>query len=430
MTRHKTRLSAIVGLLVCTACGGGPGVETQALPVSGIGAGSSLDVDDLRQELLSFADRAMGEMARVADAAMAVDSTATTRAFVRALQADVAAASLALSVEPDPEAAVQDLIVTLSTRRRSLRAGAPEGVDPAAIDLLERSVAGLEQGVWGVARQFFPPAELSALESRLDLWQTSQGDKAASAGVVRVADLPGAGGPGMGKGLFSPLTDATRQLESSVLLGERFLFLAERLPVVTMWQAEALTWEILAAPESRQALNGLAVMSSTLEKLALTADSLPALFDGQRAQLLADFDDREGALRDLLDQAGATMSEAEMLASSGERVAELSTEAAAGLSEALVAAERLVKSLRDANAPGGAMSFEIDRYGEALDDFRASAEALNEALAKAEGLAGTPRSTIDHAALRVGQLMLLFFALLAAYRFGPALLTKKKEAGA
>lgn len=92
-------------------------------------------------------------------------------------------------------------------------------------------------------------------------------------------------------------------------MGERFLFLAERLPVISLWQAEAMTLDLLAAPESRQALT-----------------------------------------------------------ESGERHA---------------------------------------------------------ALERAEGLAGTPRDVIEHAAWRGAQLIVLLFVLLAAYRFGPALIGRR-----
>jgi hypothetical protein len=419
----------MVALTISAACGGGPGVATQALPSLGGPAGSTGTVADLRKELLAFAHRAMGELARASEAALLVDSTATTRAFVHALQADVASASLALAVEPDAESAIKDLMVTISTRRSHLTEAAPKAVTPATLSSLGSSLEGLENDIWQVGSQFFAPAELQALEARVELWERADMDKAPS-GVVRVADLPGSGGPGMGKGLFAPLDEATRQLESSVMLGERFLFLAERLPVISLWQAEAMTWEILASPESQRALSGFTVISSTLERMALAVDSFPMLLDDQREHFLSAFDEREATVRNLLDQASLTMGDAGVLAESGERVAALSTEAAAGLNETLTTAERLVKTLRDANAPGGAMSFDIEEYTGALDDFRASTEALNAALQKAEGLAGTPRSAIDHAAWRAAQLMLLFFALLAAYRFGPALLAGRRTTDA
>ena len=188
-----------------------------------------------------------------------------------------------------------------------------------------------------------------------------------------------------------------------------------------------MTWEIMAAPESRQALDGLTLMSSTMERLALRVDSLPTMLDDQREAFLSAFDEREEGMRALLDEAGRTMRDASALTESGERVAALSTEAAASLNETLTTAVHLIETLRDANAPGGAMSFEIEEYTEAISDFRGATEALNAALGKADGLAGTPRDIIDHAAWRAAQLIVLLFVLLAAYRFGPALTKRRTD---
>lgn len=431
MKRYAPLITTTAAILVMSGCGGSSGAPVRPLlrgnPLGGQVDGT-LTVADLRQELLAFADRAMGEMVRASGAALEADSAPATRAFVKSLQADVASTSLALAVEQDPEQALQDLMVSIAAHRGFVDGAAPDAMNPEARAALESSLEFLERSIWEVGEQVYPPAELTALRARLDRWQKAGGENQPP-GVVRVADLPadptthGA----MVKGLFAPLDEATRQLEESRLLGERFLFLAERLPVISLWQAEAMTWEIMAAPESRRALDGLTLMSSTLERLALRVDSLPTMLDDQREAFLSAFDEREEGMRTLLDEAGRTMRDASALTESGERVAALSTEAAASLNETLTTAERLIKSLRDADAPGGAMSFEIEEYTAAISDFRAATEALNAALETADGLSHAPRDIIDHAAWRAAQLIVLLFVLLATYRFGPALAKRRTD---
>ena len=376
-----------------------------------------MTVGELRQRLMTFADLAMGEMARASAAALVTDSTPGTRAFVQLLQAQVAATSLALAVEPDAEAALQDLMVSIAAERASLGMRRSPPLDPAARAVLDTTLGRLETEIWSVGEGTYAPAEIAGLRGRLKSWQDG-GSPASPSGVVRVADLPPDGRPAISKGLFAPLDEANRQLEESRLLGERFLFLAERLPVITLWQAEAMTWEVLAAPESRSTLDGLALMSSTLERLALRVDSLPALLDGQREAFLAAFDARESTARTLMSDAGVMIADAGALIEGGQQ-------ASASLAAALASAERTVAALRDESAPGGAVSFDIAAYETALRDFRVAAESLDGALARAEGLAGTPRDLIDHAAWRAAQLIALFFALLAAYKLAPALLRRR-----
>lgn len=413
------RLAATLALAVVAGCS--PRASAVDQPVSPVllpvsSAAGPMTVGELRQRLMAFADLTMGEMARASSAALATDSTPGTRAFVQLLQAQVSATSLALAVEPDPEAALQDLMVSVAAERASLGVQRSTPLGPAAHAILDTTLGRLEAEVWSIGEGAYPPTELAGLRTRLKSWQDG-GPAASPAGVVRVADLP-ASGPQMSKGLFAPLDEANRQLEESRLLGERFLFLAERLPVITLWQAEAVTWEVLAAPESRRTLDGLAVMSSTLERLALRVDSLPALLDDQREAFLAAFDAREATARTLMSDAGALIDEAGPLIEDGQL-------ATANLAAALASVERTVATLRDESAPGGAASFDIRAYEAALGDFRAATEALNASLARAEGLAGTPRDVIDHAAWRIAQLIVLLFVLLAAYKLAPLLARRR-----
>jgi len=408
-----------------SACGSPSGPAS--LPVGPMtlppprGVASTMTVGELRQRLMAFADLAMGEMARASASILRSDSTAQTRAFVQLLQAQVAATSLALAVEPDPETALQDLMVSMAAERASLAAPSTPPMDPAARAVLDTTLGRLEGEIWTVGESTYAPAELSTLRARIKGWQ-DDAPKSSPAGLVRVADLPATAGPQMSKGLFAPLDEANRQLEESRLLGERFLFLAERLPVITLWQAEAVTWEVLAAPESRRTLDGLAVMSATLERLALRVDSLPALLDGQREAFLAAFDARETTARTLMADAGTLMASAGTLVDGSQH-------ATASLAAALASAERTIAALRDDAAPGGAASFDIAAYESALTDFCLATEALDGALARAEALAGEPRDIIDHAALRAAQLLLLAFALLVAYKLVPMFVRRRGSQG-
>lgn len=416
-TSHITVLAAAVAL---GGCGGGAGTPAEPLRPTGYQA------EGLRQELLAYADRVMGQVTRMSHMVLAADSTPAGRAWVQALQADVASTGIVLAVEPDVEGALQDLMVSLAARRSAAAASAPEDVSPATKAVIQAALDTLAADIWRVGEGYYSPEELTALRGRVDAWAKGPGARSAT-GVVRAADLPAGAGPALGKGLFAPLDEANRQLQETRFLGERALFLAERLPVVSLWHAEAMTWEILAAPDAQRALADFSRLSTSVERLSAEVDRMPALLTEQREAVLAAFDEREGTLRALLDEAGVVVRDVDALTESGERVATLTKDATASLDATLATAERLVATLRDAEAPGGAMSLEVASYEAALGDFRAATEALNEALAKAEGMAGTPRDVIDHAAWRAAQLLVLLFVLLAAYRWAPRLMRRRSD---
>ena len=417
MTARFPKLVASLTLAVLPACGrpsSTPGGGVAPGPQAWAGAtASSMSVAELRTSLLRFTDLAMREMADASESVRAADPDPAARAFAGALQASVAATSLALAVEPDAEAALGDLMVSISAQRARVEGSVDSPISPAAKASLVEALRHLEAEIWSLGEGTYPPAELEALRAGVDRWAKAAG--VPGGGVVRVADLQ-QDGPVLSKGLFRPLEEATRQVEETRLLGERFLFLAERLPTVTLWHTEALTWELLSAPESRQALADLTGLSATLADLSAAVDSLPATLTEQRETLLAAFDAREATMHGLLADAGALVSDARSVAESGERILGLSDETAARLEHVLVAADELLRALRDPAAPGGAVSLDVGAYTAALGDFRAAAVALEGALSQAQSVQASPIAWIDHAFWRAVQLLLLVFVLALAYR--------------
>ena len=83
MRRFASAFRATAAVVALAGCGGAPGVSMQPLqprmPLVGASA-ETLTVGALRQELLAFADRAMGEMARASGTVLATDSAPATGA--------------------------------------------------------------------------------------------------------------------------------------------------------------------------------------------------------------------------------------------------------------------------------------------------------------------------------------------------------------
>ena len=395
-------------------------VGTRPLEAGAVPPGQ-MDVGELRAELLAFADYSMGEIERLGTAAESIDPSPDTRAFVQGLRADVASTTLAIALEPDAEAALQDLMVSMAAKRLSTTADIPGEIDATMQDDIAASLTRIEKEIWDVGSGLYTSAELAGLRERVGQWWAVKPDK-SSPGVVRVGDLPASGGPALSKGLFAPINEANRQIEEGRLLGERFLFLVERLPTIAVWQAEAAAWGAMAAPEARKALDGLDLMATTMERLGARVDSLPMLLDSQREAFLSAFDERDEAIGGLLSEAGTVVRDAGPVVESGERLAGLTKDAAANLSETLETTERLLATLRDPNVAGGPLSLDIDEYSAIVRDFREATEALSEALARTDALSEAPQAVIDHAAWRAAQLMLLLFVLVVVYRLAiPAL---------
>jgi hypothetical protein len=435
MAHHARRsLALTTALFSLAACGTHQGVAARPVaPVeglerrgstsAGLGDAGTLTVGRLQSLLMAHADRAIAGMARAGAAARAADSSAAIRFATQQVQTDVAMAAVALAVEPEPDRALLDLMVSTAAQRRAIGStGSAKALGGPARDAMATEIAALEGEVWRIGAQVYAPAELDLLRARVDRWAAAWNGESFP-GIVRLADLPEGGQQTASKGLLAPLDEANRQIEQTRMLGERFLFLAERLPVLSRWQAEAMAWQAMNTPESRQALDGLTLISGTMARLSRQVDSMPAA-------MLAAFDARQHALQGTLRDATALTADGKELAASGERVMSLSKETAATLGETIRAADRLLASLRDAKAPGGPVSLDINQYLKAATELRGAAEALNSALANGGTAAGASRGWVDHAAWRAAQLIILVFMLLLGYRWAaPRLAPRDPAAG-
>lgn len=419
--------SYIVALLCAglAGCGTRQGVATQPVRpledlkqgegAAGLGAQGPMTLGQLRLQLMAHADRTIAALDRLGAPGLAADSSPEQRLVLQLWRSGVASAAVALAVEPDAGAALLDLLVSTATQR--LAAGRAALGQPARTALVE-ALTRLEDQAWAIGARVHSSDQLVQLRARAARFAETT-ESAPTPGLIRLADLPPAAGPPLAgaKGLFAPLDEANRQIEETRLLGERLLFLTERLPLLSRWQAEAMAWGALDAPESRQALAGLSRMASSVERLSLQAESLPGVLEAQRRGLLMDLDAREGSLRRLLGEAGRLAEQGRAAAESGERLMALSDRTAVSLHQTVLAVDRLVAALRDTTAPGGAVNLNVSHYAATVSDLRAALEALNGSLTDARAAAGLGRGLVDHVAWRVAQLVLLVFALLLGYRW-------------
>lgn len=422
------RLSFHIVVLLCAGlagCGTRQGVAARPVQpledlkqgdgATGLGAGGPMTLGQLRAQLMAHADRAIAAMERLPEAMPAVDASPETRLTLQLWRSGVATTAVALAVEPDASVALLDLLVSTAVQRQAaVRSELPEPARAALLAELGR----LEDHAWAIGARIHSSAQLAQLRDRAAGFAASTRPGPAYI-LVRVTDLPADAGPPMAsaKGLFAPIDEANRQIEETRLLGERLLFLTERLPLLSRLQAEAFAWGALGAPESRQALTGMSVMASSVERISRQVESLPGLLDRQRTSLLTDLDAREHTLRRLLSDASHLAAQGRAAAESGERLMALSERTVSSLHQTVLAVNQLVATLRDSTAPGGAVDLNVSHYAATIGDLRAALEALNGALNNGETLTGGGRALVDHAAWRAAQLALLLFLLLLGYRW-------------
>lgn len=152
------------------------------------------------------------------------------------------------------------------------------------------------EDIWAIAAKAFTDDQLEEIDLSISTWW-ARGGSTEFAAYVRFSDIAGNRGRLLieqvrnGAGLLAPLDRATEQIQSANQALERSFFWAKRLPLFANWQIEALWYDILAMPDSRQVLSNINTLSQA-----------PALMS-QRMNLVTDTvaQTREAA-NDLVDQ--------------------------------------------------------------------------------------------------------------------------------
>jgi hypothetical protein len=152
------------------------------------------------------------------------------------------------------------------------------------------------EDIWALAAKAFTDEQLSEIDLTISSWWV-RGGGTEFASYVRFSDIAGNRGRLLieqvrgGAGLLAPLDRATEQIQSASQALERSFFWAKRVPLFANWQIEALWYDLLAMPDSRQVLSNINTLSQA-----------PALMS-QRMNLVTDTvaQTREAA-NDLVEQ--------------------------------------------------------------------------------------------------------------------------------
>jgi hypothetical protein len=415
--------------------------------ISGDAADAPADAErktqqQVQSELMAFADRFFAETLEAANALELTLETpegrytaAGARLLGLIVTADIAAS-------PNPGAAVLDMCVYVSLKRMAWQEyWMPEVYGDAAGQPILDAYRGLEHDIWGIASEIYTPEQLDELRALIDSWR-AQHPHTVSVDFVRLAELGDsrrvqslidAGRPG---GLLAPIQEANRNIEEMRLLAERLAFLATRMQIMVSLQVDLAFAKLAAQPEVRQLLDDSRTFAGVSDRAAeafatlvadlpeerrAAIDQILAGLSDERERIFADLGDEDGQLRPALGDMQDTLE-------IGHRLAEM-------LNETVVSADRLVARMLEREP---ARKFDILDYQATLAeatvtvreiqttltsiehvlDSAADEEHLNPIVEGANRLQDeVVNEIIDRAFVRGVALIIVFFAVLALYRW-------------
>jgi hypothetical protein len=451
MARFGARAAVALALAILAAAAGG---------CAGAGAGRQNDGEEkqekqakIRAEDLTQLNRDLGDryVAILADATEAVarDNPSLEQCALAKSARFVGAASVyEIVTSADPFTQIVDLLVTaelatlvwdeeglavrtfgvergeyfalaMQEARREARQVGMRAMNGAQLAMIEQSVRN-----W---RQENPDVDIVALVRFREFTLTPKGRSLlASVG----------GGLGWTLGTISPFSQvgrAGRSVESTRELGERALFLTQRLPLLVNWQVDAIVTGTLAKPEVDRAVGGFLEASGALARVAATLERITG---------------PEGAaeLGENLREARAALAEGKEAAAAVGGVVRASEALSADLRETMRVAG-LPAEPRPEGAPP-AKPFDVAEVGPAADRLAASLRDADALVREVRGLATSPElerriaevrgiaaeaqggaaGLVELVFRRAVALLAILFALLFVYRGASRLLARGGEA--
>ncbi len=404
---------------------------------------------ELSSLVRAFADRYTEICNQALDDLKRRVETPRARAVAQGRKAYGAASIYAIAARPNSEVALLDLAVQVTVEREIYTRGAAVEVFAEHASILEEAYDRLDADVWALAARVFTEAQLGELRDAIEQWLVDNPNQ-RYLGFVQVdnfarfrqnSSLGDVGSPG-GLSMLAPINEATRAADEIRLLGERALYVAQRMPLLVEAQAELLVYNSLNQPEVAKASERLERLSDSLSLLASKIDSLPETIAVERskaltgaAEILAQ--EREAILGDLNiatgDVRAAVADIRATAAGAGPLAADAATTAAA-LRDALASLERLASTLDpDAGGPQGASVADargaLQELGAVLRETRTllESESWGKRVGDIDGAAGR---RVNHAGLVGAGLLTLCFALALAYRVAASRLAPRDRARA
>lgn len=252
-----------------------PGCLTPPRPTDSKAEDEARDAVQLSAQLLAVADVAAAAFAeQVASIRIAGASHMLTYTAETVRNGSVAEIRM-IVLSPDPADALVNLYIYANLglwaceNRRVLH---PEYFDQDCDD----TYGLVLEHVRTLARQWMKPDQIADLDERIEKFKSEYPERMLI-GTVRLMDLTRQYADFESErdvvqpSLFTPVSEAAKQIEQARLLGDRAIWLMSRMPEAFSWRASAFLMEILASDTVTELMELVEQVSSTL-KMAETGE--------------------------------------------------------------------------------------------------------------------------------------------------------------
>jgi hypothetical protein len=235
---------------------------------------------EIQQDLQRFFARFSERMTQATQEIVGVGPS--SKLYEPALRHALLATSSGLDITagPTPEVNLLDMIVFLTLSREAFERHYVPNVFGAAGEDIARAFRTSEQEIWQLGRKVLKPEQETLLHEAIRAWQAEHPEQTRVAGV-RFAEFSGLAADArhrtQASGILAGVRSATHTADAALLLGERAMFLAPRIPFVVRLHARLGTHEIMA--DSLAQLDRVEALLQRVDELNPMLSQLSTLVD-------------------------------------------------------------------------------------------------------------------------------------------------------
>lgn len=236
----------------------------------------------------AFADRYFTLMLSASEKVMRDNPDISQRRIMNGLRLLSVSSMYDIATSPDTLTQLVDQLVVVTLQNYFwVDSGRSQAIWGNRAQPLVENLRKAREDIWQIAAKVFTDEQLEELDLLIATWWSRRGGTEFVA-YVRFSEVASAKGGEIlntvrdGGGLLEPLDRVTDVAEETRLSVERTFFWAKRVPLFANWQADALMYDILVAPEVQKSIGNFdkvagtfATMPERVEKIVSRLDDIP-----------------------------------------------------------------------------------------------------------------------------------------------------------
>jgi hypothetical protein len=379
---------------------------------------------ELDQATYSYADRFVTIISDATDRAVKANPTKEAKKEALRLKLHNSSSVYAIASGPNPLGQLLDLATVATLNKIQLvDEGRAKEIFGDSHDIIETAFHAVHDDIWGVARRFLKPSEITSIQRVILQWRKKNPTVTLLA-YVRFDDFARANAglkqssPEIG-GLFEEINKVNETVETAQQFGERTFFYFQRYPRLLQWQTERTVEGVMDNA-------GIQKLEDSVQKMANAAQVF--------AQEIQKLKDREAAIQKhletvsiIVDQVHRLMPNTQAVVQDSQKLMVAAKDTSIALGDTLKVVDTVsAKFKSDKPEPADAKPFDIKEYQRTAEEVTKIVGEVNLLMNNLQGegmgkrtaeLQKLADSEIDHLAWRIAQLVILLFVLALSYRF-------------